>query len=280
MSKLSAEAKVGLLVLGSSVILLWMTMMVGKFDFGKPKGYVVTATFDTVSGLDLKAAVRMAGVSGRLTYHQGMPVGSSADYALCLMCHTDTPFKSETSTATNFGRHGLHIDAVRRSRQDFEHDGRCLLSPDHLLRCPGQRQLHVDRAAHVSCFLARVATDVRRRARLLHADELRDAGRAACRDRGRGVDRRRRQVGVGANVDDPVARATHQHCQLARELRGGGRPAVERVFARAVDLDHNVTGLVGLVVEVLADGKGNTVLRKRGSCDDGRDEQIGVAHDV
>jgi phospholipid/cholesterol/gamma-HCH transport system substrate-binding protein len=62
MNKLSAEAKVGLLVLGSSVILLWMTMMVGKFDFGKPKGYTVTATFDTVSGLDLKAAVRMAGV--------------------------------------------------------------------------------------------------------------------------------------------------------------------------------------------------------------------------
>jgi phospholipid/cholesterol/gamma-HCH transport system substrate-binding protein len=62
MNKLSAEAKVGLLVLGSSVILLWMTMMVGKFDFGKPKGYTVTSTFDTVSGLDLKAAVRMAGV--------------------------------------------------------------------------------------------------------------------------------------------------------------------------------------------------------------------------
>jgi phospholipid/cholesterol/gamma-HCH transport system substrate-binding protein len=62
MSKLSAEAKVGLLVLGSSVILLWMTMMVGKFEFGKPKGYEVTAVFDTVSGLDLKAAVRMAGV--------------------------------------------------------------------------------------------------------------------------------------------------------------------------------------------------------------------------
>jgi phospholipid/cholesterol/gamma-HCH transport system substrate-binding protein len=62
MNKLSAEAKVGLLVLGSSVILLWMTMMVGKFDFGKPEGYRVAATFDTVSGLDIKAAVRMAGV--------------------------------------------------------------------------------------------------------------------------------------------------------------------------------------------------------------------------
>jgi len=62
MNNLSAEAKVGLLVLGSSVILLWMTMMVGKFEFGKPEGYRVAAVFDTVSGLDLKAAVRMAGV--------------------------------------------------------------------------------------------------------------------------------------------------------------------------------------------------------------------------
>jgi phospholipid/cholesterol/gamma-HCH transport system substrate-binding protein len=62
MDKLSAEAKVGLLVLGSSVILLWMTMMVGKFELGKPEGYRVAAVFDTVSGLDLKAAVRMAGV--------------------------------------------------------------------------------------------------------------------------------------------------------------------------------------------------------------------------
>jgi ABC-type transporter Mla subunit MlaD len=62
MSKLSAEAKVGLLVLGSSVILLWMTFAVGKFEFGRAKGYRVTATFDSVAGLDAKAAVRMAGV--------------------------------------------------------------------------------------------------------------------------------------------------------------------------------------------------------------------------
>jgi phospholipid/cholesterol/gamma-HCH transport system substrate-binding protein len=62
MDKLSAEAKVGLLVLGSSVILLWMTFAVGKFDFGKPKGYRVFAVFESVAGLDDKAAVRMAGV--------------------------------------------------------------------------------------------------------------------------------------------------------------------------------------------------------------------------
>jgi phospholipid/cholesterol/gamma-HCH transport system substrate-binding protein len=62
MTKLTAEAKVGLLVLASSGILLWMTVVVGKFDFGKPEGYRVVALFDSVAGLDAKAAVRMAGV--------------------------------------------------------------------------------------------------------------------------------------------------------------------------------------------------------------------------
>lgn len=62
MAKLTAEAKVGLLVLASSGILLWMTVVVGKFDFGKQEGYRVIALFDSVAGLDTKAAVRMAGV--------------------------------------------------------------------------------------------------------------------------------------------------------------------------------------------------------------------------
>ncbi len=62
MPKLSTEAKVGLLVLGGSVILLWMTFVVGKFEFGAKKGYTITAVFDSVAGLDAKAAVRMAGV--------------------------------------------------------------------------------------------------------------------------------------------------------------------------------------------------------------------------
>ena len=38
MPKLSTEAKVGLLVLGGSIILLWMTFVVGKFEFGANKG--------------------------------------------------------------------------------------------------------------------------------------------------------------------------------------------------------------------------------------------------
>ena len=62
MAKLSAEAKVGLLVLVGSVILLYMTFAVGKYDFGERKGYRVIAMFDSVAGLDAKAAVRMAGV--------------------------------------------------------------------------------------------------------------------------------------------------------------------------------------------------------------------------
>jgi phospholipid/cholesterol/gamma-HCH transport system substrate-binding protein len=62
MATLSAEAKVGLPVLVGAAILLYMTVVVGKYEFGEKKGYVVSADFDSVSGLDSKAAVRMAGV--------------------------------------------------------------------------------------------------------------------------------------------------------------------------------------------------------------------------
>jgi len=62
MAKLSAEAKVGLLVIVGSVVLLIMTFKVGKYEFGGPKGYVLSAFFDSVAGLDEKSAVRMAGV--------------------------------------------------------------------------------------------------------------------------------------------------------------------------------------------------------------------------
>ncbi len=62
MAKLTTEAKVGLLVLAGSIILLYMTLVVGKYEFGAKKGYLLTAMFESVSGLDEKAAVRMAGV--------------------------------------------------------------------------------------------------------------------------------------------------------------------------------------------------------------------------
>jgi phospholipid/cholesterol/gamma-HCH transport system substrate-binding protein len=62
MVKMSTEARVGLLVLAGSVILLYMTIVVGKYQFGSEKGYLLSAVFESVSGLDAKAAVRMAGV--------------------------------------------------------------------------------------------------------------------------------------------------------------------------------------------------------------------------
>jgi phospholipid/cholesterol/gamma-HCH transport system substrate-binding protein len=62
MAKLNTEAKVGLLVIVGSAILLYMTIMVGKYEFGGKKGYFLSAVFESVSGLDEKAAVRMAGV--------------------------------------------------------------------------------------------------------------------------------------------------------------------------------------------------------------------------
>lgn len=62
MAKLSAEAKVGLLVIVGSITLLIMTFTVGKYEFGEAKGYVLSALFDSVAGLDEKSAVRMAGV--------------------------------------------------------------------------------------------------------------------------------------------------------------------------------------------------------------------------
>lgn len=62
MYKLSAEAKVGLLVIVGSMILLYMTFAVGKYEFGEKKGYTLEGVFDSVAGLDTKSSVRMAGV--------------------------------------------------------------------------------------------------------------------------------------------------------------------------------------------------------------------------
>jgi len=62
MAKLSAEAKVGLLVIVGAMVLLYMTFAVGKYQFGQKKGYIIIAVFDSVAGLDTKSNVRMAGV--------------------------------------------------------------------------------------------------------------------------------------------------------------------------------------------------------------------------
>jgi phospholipid/cholesterol/gamma-HCH transport system substrate-binding protein len=62
MQKLSAEAKVGLLVIVGSIVLLSMTFAVGKYQIGEKRGYVLQADFDSVAGLKDKSIVSMAGV--------------------------------------------------------------------------------------------------------------------------------------------------------------------------------------------------------------------------
>jgi phospholipid/cholesterol/gamma-HCH transport system substrate-binding protein len=62
MQKLSPEAKVGLLVIVGSMVLLYMTFAVGKYQVGEKRGYILQADFDSVAGLNEKSAVRMAGV--------------------------------------------------------------------------------------------------------------------------------------------------------------------------------------------------------------------------
>ncbi len=63
MHSISTEAKVGLFVLIGLIILAYMSFKVGQQGFGLKKGYVITAVFDNVSGLEKKGAlVQMAGV--------------------------------------------------------------------------------------------------------------------------------------------------------------------------------------------------------------------------
>jgi phospholipid/cholesterol/gamma-HCH transport system substrate-binding protein len=57
----STEAKVGVVVLSALAALAWLTFQIGEFRF-REKGYVIEAVFTTVSGLEEKAKVRLAGV--------------------------------------------------------------------------------------------------------------------------------------------------------------------------------------------------------------------------
>ena len=61
MSKISPEAKVGIFVVIGIVILGYMSMKVGKFDF-RARGYEIKVYFDSVSGLVEDAPVEIAGV--------------------------------------------------------------------------------------------------------------------------------------------------------------------------------------------------------------------------
>lgn len=60
---LSTEAKVGIFVLVALLILGYMSFRVGQYGFGLQRGYMLSAVFDNVTGLDKSSAVEMAGVS-------------------------------------------------------------------------------------------------------------------------------------------------------------------------------------------------------------------------
>lgn len=62
MLSISTEAKVGIFVLVSLLILGYMSFRVGQAGFGLKKGYTVSAVFDNVTGLDKAGSVEMAGV--------------------------------------------------------------------------------------------------------------------------------------------------------------------------------------------------------------------------
>ena len=63
MQKVTTELKVGLFVIIAVVVLGYMTFRIGELTFSKAKGYFIYGVFDSVAGLDEKAAVKMAGVS-------------------------------------------------------------------------------------------------------------------------------------------------------------------------------------------------------------------------
>jgi phospholipid/cholesterol/gamma-HCH transport system substrate-binding protein len=58
----STEVKVGLFVMVGIAILAYMTIRLGDFKFGEPKGYEIWAVFDHATGLKKGAPVEMAGI--------------------------------------------------------------------------------------------------------------------------------------------------------------------------------------------------------------------------
>ena len=60
--RLSAEARVGLVVVAGIVLLTYMTFTVSGWRWGTQKGYLLHAVFRSVAGLDAKSTVKLAGV--------------------------------------------------------------------------------------------------------------------------------------------------------------------------------------------------------------------------
>ncbi len=62
MGDLRPEIKVGLFVFAGILILTYLTLTFGNIHIGKERGYRITVYFDSVSGLEKKALVKIAGV--------------------------------------------------------------------------------------------------------------------------------------------------------------------------------------------------------------------------
>jgi phospholipid/cholesterol/gamma-HCH transport system substrate-binding protein len=63
MKKKSTDIWVGIFVVVGILLLIFMTLKIERFQFGKEKGYLVSVYFDTAAGLVKNASVRVAGVS-------------------------------------------------------------------------------------------------------------------------------------------------------------------------------------------------------------------------
>jgi len=63
MARITAEIKVGLFVLISFLLLIYMTATVGKWSFGKDKGYQVLVKLDSAAGLLKDTPVKVLGVT-------------------------------------------------------------------------------------------------------------------------------------------------------------------------------------------------------------------------
>jgi phospholipid/cholesterol/gamma-HCH transport system substrate-binding protein len=65
--RVSIEAKVGLFVLAGLILLAYMSLKVGKFEWGRGKGARMSVLFENVSGLKKDAPVEIAGIEvGRI----------------------------------------------------------------------------------------------------------------------------------------------------------------------------------------------------------------------
>ena len=62
MRQMTTELKVGIFTILAVLVLAYMTMRVGDYRIRQKDGYRLISTFDNVAGLDVKSAVKMAGV--------------------------------------------------------------------------------------------------------------------------------------------------------------------------------------------------------------------------